>query len=192
MTSALPKKKYSPQEYLAMEREAPYKSEYYDGEIFAMAGGSRNHNLIVTNLLRKLSALLEERPCEVYASDMRVKVSQSGLYTYPDVSVMCGKVMMEEDAELDTLLNPILLVEVLSDSTEAYARGEKFAQYRRIESLREYVLISQDQAGVEQFIRQEKGKWLYVETNSLDATARLHSIEVDLPLAEVYKKVEFK
>ncbi len=133
----------SPQEYLAMERQAETKSEYYAGEVFAMAGASRKHNLIVPNLAYLLVGQLKSRSCEVYNSDMRVKVSATGLYTYPDLAVVCGKPRFDDDQE-DTLLNPTVIVEVLSKSTEAYDRGEKFAMYRALESMTDYLLIAQD------------------------------------------------
>src|SRR5437667_7846427 len=133
----------SPEEYLALERKAPVRSEYLDGDMVAMSGGSREHNLIVTNIVRELSNQLKGRPCEVYPSNMRVKVSATGLYTYPDV-VVCGKPQFE-DANVDTLTNPTLIAEVLSDSTEAYDREAKFGHYRKIDSLLEYLLVSQEQ-----------------------------------------------
>lgn len=134
--------RYTPEEYLTLERQAQCKSAYYAGEIFATAGASRWHNLIVTNVLRELSLQLKGRPCTTYPSDMRVKVSPTGLYTYPDVTVVCGEAQ-SEDHQQDTLLNPTLIVEVLSESTEAYDRGGKFAHYRKLPSLLEYVLITQ-------------------------------------------------
>jgi hypothetical protein len=129
--TAQPKPRYTPQEYLARERQAEVRSEYFAGEIFAMSGNSRGHNLIVTNAVGELRHRLRHRPCEVYPSNMRVKVEASGLYTYPDVTVVCGEPRFE-DAEVDTLLNPMVLMEVLSKSTEAYGRGKKSAHYRRL------------------------------------------------------------
>ena len=138
--SLQPKPRLTPEDYLALERSADFKSEYFDGEIFAMTGASEPHNTIVANTLSEIRQQLKKRPCKVYANDMRVKVDPTGLYTYPDVVVVCGKARLE-DAHLDTLLNPTLIVEVLSDSTEAYDRGRKFEHYRKLESLAEYVLI---------------------------------------------------
>jgi Uma2 family endonuclease len=135
------KQRLTPEEYLARERQVDTKSEFYDGELFAKAGASRSHNLIVGNVTGELRAQLRGRPCEVYPADMRVKVSETGLYAYPDVVVVCGEPRFE-DEHLDTLLNPTVIVDVLSPSTEAYDRGEKFAQYRKLASLREYVLIA--------------------------------------------------
>ncbi len=133
----------TPQDYLALERQAETKSEYYAGEVFAMAGASRKHNTIVTNLAYLLVGQLKGRSCEVYNSDMRVKVSATGLYTYPDLVVVCGKPRFDDDQE-DTLLNPTVIIEVLSKSTEAYDRSEKFAQYRALELMADYLLIAQD------------------------------------------------
>ena len=127
---------YTPDEYLALERKAEYKSEYFGGEIFAMTGASRKHNLVAGNIFAALHLQLKKRPCEIYPSDMRVKVSPTGLYTYPDVAVVCGEPMFD-DEQKDTLLNPTVLVEVLSKSTASYDRGEKFEHYRKIKSLAE-------------------------------------------------------
>ena len=125
----------SPQEYLVIEREATYKSEYFNGEMFAMAGASRRwHNLLVTNIVGEIRQQLKGRQCNIYANDMRVRIPSTGLYTYPDVIVVCGEEQFEDD-ELDTLLNPTLIIEVLSKSTAGYDKGEKFAHYRQLDSL---------------------------------------------------------
>ena len=188
--STVPKPRYTPEEYLARERSALTKSEYYRGEIFAMAGATREHNLIVGNLIRTLGNQLLDRPCEVYPSDMRVKVIGSGLYTYPDVSVICGEPRFEDD-QFDTLLNPTVLFEVLSDSTEKYDRGTKASQYRRIASLRELVLIAQDFPHVERHSRQPDGQWMLSDVFELEKSLELTSISVTLPLAEIYRGVTF-
>lgn len=182
-------KRYTPEEYLALERAAQCKSEYYAGDIFAMAGASRWHNLIVTNVLRELSLQLKGQPCTTYPSDMRVKVSPTGLYTYPDVTVVCGEAQFEDNQQ-DTLLNPTLIVEVLSDSTEAYDRGGKFAHYRKLASLMEYVLIAQTKPHIEHYVRQPDNRWLLSEADSLSDTVHLPSIDCRLALAEVYDKVD--
>jgi Uma2 family endonuclease len=179
----------TPEDYLAIERGAEYKSEYFNGEIFAMAGASRAHNTIVANTVIELGGQLKKRPCKVYVNDMRVKVSPTGLYTYPDVLVVCGKEQFD-DAHLDTLLNPTLIIEVLSDSTEAYDRGRKFEHYRHLDSLVEYVLIAQHRPHVESFRRQPDQHWLLTECSGLDGMLRLQSIDCELALAEVYAKVE--
>jgi Uma2 family endonuclease len=181
----------TPAEYLAIERTADYKSEFYAGEMFAMAGGSREHNLIAGNVLRHLGNQLEQRPCEVYPSDMRVKVSESGLYTYPDVVVACGEPQFEDD-DVDTLLNPTLIVEVLSRTTEAYDRGDKFEQYRRLPSLDEYVLIAQDQYRVERYLRQSGSEaWVFTSFSDLHSTVPFSSIGCELTVAQIYQKVKF-
>ena len=186
--SSLPKPRFTPEEYLALERPAEYRSEYFNGEIFAMAGASREHNLIAGNVSRELGNQLKGRPCETYQTDMRVRVSAMGLYTYPDVVVVCGEPQFENDS-VDTLLNPTLLVEVLSPSTEAYDRGDKFEQYRTLESLADYVLIAQDRYRVERFARQPDGQWLLSVAKSLDAEVSLASIGCRLPLADVYDRL---
>lgn len=173
--------------YLDLERRSEVRSEWLDGEVVAMTGGSREHNLIVGNLVGELRAQLKRRPCEVYPSDLRVRVP-AGLYTYPDVVVACGEPRFE-DEHRDTLLNPTLLVEVLSRSTEAYDRGEKFERYRTLDSLAEYLLVSQTRPHVEQFLRQPDGRWLLAEATGLEATIDLPSIGCRLALAEVYERV---
>ncbi|MFI5460118.1 MAG: Uma2 family endonuclease [Isosphaerales bacterium] len=189
MVSAARITRYTPQQYLALERKAEFRSEYCNGFITAMAGASREHNLIALNLGGEIRSQLKNRPCEVYASDMRVLVSPTGLYTYPDVVAVCGKPLFEDD-EFDTLLNPTLIVEVLSPSTESYDRGKKFGHYRRLESLREYVMVAQDQVRVERYTRQGE-EWLLTDLNDLDATLRLASIGCEVSLREIYAKVEF-
>lgn len=184
-----PTARMTPEEYLEAERAAETKSEYFAGEVFAMAGAGESHNLVVANLIVSLGTQLRKRPCRVYPSDLRVLVSETGLYTYPDVVVVCGEPRFL-DEKRDTLLNPTLLVEVLSDATEAYDRGKKFEHYRRIDSLQEYVLVSPTEPRVERFLRQEGGTWLFSEAAGLEATADLPSIGCALPLAEVYEKVE--
>ena len=188
--SAVPKPFLTPQEYLSRERRAETKSEYLRGEMFAMSGASREHNLIVGNVSRELGQQLRQRPCEVYQADMRVKVSPTGLYTYPDVTVVCGEPQFE-DAEVDTLLNPTVLVEVLSPSTADYDRGGKFAHYRRLASLQEYVLISQDGPLVEHYVRQDSDQWLLTEQRGLEDMLVLPSIGCRIPLAEIYLKIRF-
>jgi Uma2 family endonuclease len=187
--SSQAQKHYTPEEYLALERQAQCKSEYYAGEISAMAGASRWHNLIVTNVLRELSTQLKGRPCTTYPSDMRVKVNPTGLYSYPDVTVVCGEAQFEDNQQ-DTLLNPTLIVEVLSESTEAYDRGGKFAHYRKLASLMEYVLIAQTKPHIEHYVRQPDNRWLLAEADSLHDSIHLPSIDCHLALAEVYDKVD--
>lgn len=185
-----PRPSLSPQDYLALERQASWKSEYVDGEMVAMAGVSRNHALIVTNLSRELSTQLLRRPCEVYSSDMRVRVPASRLYTYPDVIVVCAEPRFD-DEHADTLLNPTVLIEVLSPSTEAYDRGRKFENYRTLESLREYLLVAQDGPWIDHYARQDDGRWLLTPAEGLDTVVLLPAIQCELTLAGVYVKVSF-
>ncbi len=181
----------TPAEYLAREREAEFRSEYFDGEVFAMAGTSELHNLIVPNIVAELHTQLKRRPCKVYSNDLRLKVSRSGLYTYPDVMVVCGKPRLE-DEHLDVLLNPTLIVEVLSPSTEHYDRVKKFEHYRKLDSFAEYLLVAQDRPRVEQYVKQPDGKWLYADAYHLEDVIELTSIECKLALQDVYAKVEWK
>jgi len=189
--SAVPGPFLTPQEYLARERQAETKSEYLRGEVFAMTGASREHNLIAGNVAGELRQQLRDRQCEVYQSDMRVKISPTGLYTYPDVTIVCDEPEFE-DAEVDTLLNPKVLVEVLSPSTADYDRGGKFTHYRRLPSLQEYVLISQDRPLVEHYVRQGPDEWLLTEVNSPQDTLLLPTIDCRLPLSEIYLKVRLE
>jgi Uma2 family endonuclease len=180
---------YTPEEYLALERQAEYKSEYFDGEIFAMTGASRRHNLVAGNVLASLHGQLRKRPCEIYPSDMRVKVTPTGLYTYPDVVIVCGEPIFD-DKQKDTLLNPTMLVEVLSKSTASYDRGEKFEHYRKLDSLAEYLVIAQNKYHAEHYARQIDNRWLLSESDDMQKTIHLSSIECDLALADIYDKVE--
>ena len=184
-----PKSYLTPEQYLTMERTAAYKSEYWRGEVFAMAGASPTHVLIVSNIVAALHGQLRQRPCNVYAADLRVKVQASGLYTYPDVIVVCGTLQFDDDHQ-DTLLNPTLIVEVLSESTQDYDRGGKFAQYRKIPSFAEYVLVAQDECHVEHFVKQDQGEWLLSETDRLEDTLTLSSIACTLSLHDIYEKVQ--
>ncbi len=177
------------QAYLAQERDAETKSEYYAGQVYAMSGASEAHNLIVWNVSGELRSRLKKRPCRGYPSDMRVKVSPTGLYTYPDVTVVCGKPEFD-DKRKDTLLNPTVIIEVLSESTEAYDRGKKFSHYRTLESLAEYLLIAQDAVAIDRYVRQPDGRWLLTAYRGLKAVAMIEAIDCELSLAEVYDKVE--
>lgn len=178
----------TPQEYLAIERRAEYKSEYFDGEMFAMAGVNPAHNEITLNVASEIHFQLKKRPCHVYTNDMRVKISATGIYTYPDILAFCGPPRFD-DNQKDTLLNPTVIIEVLSDSTEAYDRGKKFQHYRTLESLQEYVLIAQHECRVEQYIRQPGNQWTLKETHDLSEVIQLSSIQCQLALADIYDKV---
>jgi Uma2 family endonuclease len=187
--STLPKHYLTPEEYLELERKAERKSEYLDGAMFAMAGAGRRHALIVTNLVAELRQQLRGRSCEVYSTDLRVRVSPTGLYAYPDVVVVCGQAQFAaEDA--DTLLNPMLIVEVLSEATKNYDRGEKFRQYRMLQSLAEYVMVAQDAIHVEQYIKRQNS-WVLTETDDRGAVIRLSSVDCQLAVADLYERIEF-
>lgn len=191
--SAIPKKKYvSSEDYLALERESLEKHEYFDGEIFAMAGTSEEHAAISSNINISLGTQLKKRPCKSYQSDLRVHIPATGLYTYPDVIVVCGKPELLEDAFLDTLLNPVLIVEVLSPSTADYDKGTKFDHYRTIESLREYVLVWQDVKRVARYTKQENGSWVLRDFIGDDVEILLSSIDCKLAMEDIYDKVDFE
>lgn len=188
--SAIPKTKLTPAEYLEFERKSETKHEYFDGEVFAMSGAKRNHNKIVGNLSGLIWQHLKGKDCEFYPTDMRVFVPATGLYTYPDLVVVCGEPIFQDNV-FDTLLNPILLVEVLSETTESYDRGKKFQHYRSIESLREYVLVAQDEARIEKYVKTGDGFWLLSEAVGLNSEIEFSSIECKIALNEVYDKVNF-
>lgn len=190
--SAMPQKDQvmSEVEYLAFERASEFKHEYVDGEIFAMAGASEAHNLICTGASFVLYSQLRGRQCKVYPSDMRLKVQATGDQHYPDISVVCGEPRFADDV-FDTLLNPTVIIEVLSPSSEAYDRGKKFQSYRQLTSLREYLLISQDSPHVERYLLNENDKWELTEASGLDSSVELTSIDCVMALADVYEKVDF-
>ncbi|MBV8708278.1 MAG: Uma2 family endonuclease [Acidobacteriaceae bacterium] len=179
----------TPEEYLEQERKSEWRNEYLDGEVFPISGASRNHALITTNLVRHLSQELDERPCTVYSSNLRVRVPRTGLYTYPDVVVTCGEEQFLDEFN-DTLLNPVLIIEVLSDSTKDYDRGEKFAGYRTITSLQEYLTIAQDKIHIEQWQCQKDRRWLLSEHFDTTVSITLNSVDVELLVSEIYNRVK--
>ncbi len=179
----------TPQKYLALERQAEYKSEYYKGEVFAFAGASMQHNIISTNVLALIHSQLRGRGCIAFGSDMRITIPQTPHYAYADVVVVCGQ-PQTDDAFDDNLLNPVVIVEVLSPSTERYDRGKKFESYQRISSLLEYVLVSQEVPRVELFDRQPDDRWLYSEKSG-SGIIKLASIDCSLSLKDIYDKIEF-
>ncbi|MDE0426786.1 MAG: Uma2 family endonuclease [Candidatus Poribacteria bacterium] len=186
--STLPAPTYlTPEEYLTWERKQPFKNEYHNGQIIAMSGASRWHNRITVDTTVQLSNQLMESECEVFAGEMRVRTSPEVSYFYPDVIVVCGEPRFEDDT-FDTLLNPILVAEVLSPSTAAFDRGEKFEHYKQIASLEEYVLISQDRVRVEHYHRQGT-QWIHNTFQSLEDMLRLVSIECEVPLHAIYRRV---
>ncbi len=190
MSTQLQPRSATPEEYLAAERASETRSEYFEGKILAMTGANRAHNLVVLNVGAELRAQLRRRPCESYVEGMRIRVTGTALYTYPDVVVVCGEPQFE-DENVDTLLNPTLIVEVLSPSTERYDRGRKLEHYRKIPSLAEYVLVAQDARRIEWYTRQESGLWSYRDTQEGQQTVELASISCTLPLDEVYDRIDF-
>ncbi|MGI8742909.1 MAG: Uma2 family endonuclease [Bryobacteraceae bacterium] len=179
----------TPEEYLEAERKAEYKSEYYDGQVYAMAGPSPRHGVIVMNLGGELRAALKGRPCQVFTTDLRLQIS-TRRYAYPDVIVVCGKPKFAE-ADKNTLLNPQLIIEVLSESTEKYDRGLKFGYYRSLPSLQEYLLVSQDSKVVEHYVRGADGGWTFQATEGLGTRITLASLNIELPLDEIYYNIDF-
>lgn len=186
--AANPQPRLSWQEYLEIERAAEVKSEFIDGEMFLMAGGTSPHSLISANVIRLLGNQLAERDCYVYTADMRVRISAIEKSTYPDVSVVCGQREFSDERE-DTLLNPTVLIEVLSDSTEGYDRGKKFHDYQLLDSFKEYLLIAQQPYQVEHFIRQMDNSWLYRAYTDASAAVLFPAIDCQLRLADIYLKV---
>jgi len=177
-------------EYLQIERAAELKSEYFDGEMFRMAVSPPEHSLIGTNIAAHFSTQLKNRPCVAYNADLRMKIENTGLYTYPDLSIICGSLQFAEGTD-DTVVNPSVLVEVISDSTEAYDRGRKFAHYRQIPTLTEYLVVSQKEARIEKFSRQPTGQWILSEANGLEATMEVPSLGIAISLSEVFANVKF-
>ena len=192
MTALLKKKHISPEQYLAMERESLEKHEYFGGEIFQMAGASEEHNTIAMNTASDLHQQLKKRACKVYQSDMRLFIPKTGLYIYPDITVVCGKPEFLPDETLDTLTNPILIVEILSSSTEGYDKGAKFDNYRSLESLREYMLISQDVKKIIRYTKQADGSWVLMDFIGDKTEITLISIDCKLTADDIYDKVDFE
>lgn len=188
--STAPNQRLTQAEYLQIERAAETRSEYFGGEMFAMSGASRAHNRISANILRRIDEQLDGRPCEVFMSDMRVKVDSVGLYTYPDVVATCENPEFE-DAEVDTLLNPQVIIEVLSKSTEGYDRGKKFEHYQTLESLQEFLLVSQTAPRVERYTRQPDNQWLLWTTGDVAGSVEIKSIDCELKLVDIFAKVQF-
>ena len=190
--SAETKRRYTVEEYLALERESDERLEFWNGDIFAMSGGTLGHERVMRNAYDSLRANLEGSTCEVFASNMQIKVPSAPPYRYADGSVVCGKVEVERFNGVDLLLNPVLIYEVLSPSTEAYDRGDKFTHYKSIASLREYLLIAQHRAHITHYVRQQDGSWSYSEINGLDGTVYLPSLGITLELSNLYQNVEFE
>jgi Uma2 family endonuclease len=192
MTVPVEKRRYTIAEYLAMEEKATDRHEFHDGEILAMSGGTYSHSCIVSNLNRFLGNRLEGKPCRPLDSNMRVRIPRSAIYVYPDTSIVCGGPQFDvDDPNQTTITNPRVVIEVLSDSTERYDRGEKFRLYREITSLEEYVLVSQHEPLVETYLRQPEGAWLLNPIKGAESSLLLRSLQISIPLAEIYAGVEF-
>ncbi len=187
-----PARHYTLEEYFALELASEEKYEYWDGNVFCMSGASLAHNQIETNLVTEASLRLRERGCRVFTADMRIKVPAYPPYRYPDLSGLCGPPEVERLGGIDLLTNPALLVEVLSPSTEAFDRGDKFTYYKSIPSFAEYLLVAQHRPHVSQFVRGEGGLWTFAEFNDLGDTVNCASVPCELPLAEIYRDVVFE
>lgn len=188
--SAAPKRKLTAAEYLAIERVAEFKSEFFNGEMFAMAGASREHNTVKDNLIGELYGQLKGGPCRTCSSDQRLKVDRTGLYTYPDILIVCGKAEYDPD-DRDTLVNPQVVFEILSPTTEGYDRGKKFRHYQQLPSVREYVLVCQDRMQAERFVRQPDETWVLTVFADPASEFSLTTVPVRFPLAAAYAGVEF-
>ena len=190
LVSAILKPKLTPAEYLAHERAAEFRSEYYRGETFAMAGASKEHNRLKQNLIGELVGRLKDGPCESFSSGQRVKVSSTGLYTYPDIVIVCGQAEYDPEDE-NTLLNPVVVIEVLSPSTMNYDRGAKFRQYQQLPSVMEIVLVYQDEPVIERFVRQSDGAWSLTVLEGLAGELAFASVPARISVAEIYRRVTF-
>ncbi len=190
MTMRRSQRHYPIGEYFLAEQMSPARHEYFDGEIFVMSGGSPNHETIVLNLAAAFHAALRGSSCRAFGSNMRIR-TPSGLYTYPDASIVCGTLDVVRIQGMDTVGNPVVLVEVLSQSTVDYDRGQKFELYRSIATLRDYVLIEQSKIEVEHRYVTDSGQWTSGTTSAIDATVRLTGVDVELPLSLVYERVTF-
>ena len=189
-TPSRKKNRMTPEEYIIFEKTSDMKHEYFDGEIYAMAGATPNHNRIQHNISGILWSQRTSRPCDTFLSDQRVKIEAAENYTYPDLSIACGDVEFDSD---DCLLNPVVIIEILSKSSEAFDRGDKFTLYRAIPSLREYILVSQYRSKVERFIRGENGIWQILNPCAdIALSVKIESIDLELPLSDIYYRVEFE
>lgn len=183
-------RRYSLEDYLALELASEEKYEYFDGEVFNMSG-SPAHERIISNVLLGLRMSLRGRGCVVFPSNLRVKVPSQSPYRYPDLTALCDAPRYENIGGIDALTNPSLIIEVLSSSTEAYDRGEKFTHYKSIESFREYILIAQHRPHATHYFKESDGRWIHEEVNELDAHLRIMSLDCELNLRDVYENVEF-
>ncbi len=191
MVAKIDAKRYTLEEYLELDRNSEERLEYWYGEIFNMSGASEEHDQIVINFITRLSAKTEGRRCRTFSSNMRVKVPSLLSYRYPDVSALCGEARFEEVGGVDVLTNPSLIIEVLSNSTEAYDRGDKFTQYKSIPSFNEYLLVAQHRPHVTHLVKREDGLWTYDELNDLESSLKLAALDCVLAMSDVYQNVSF-
>lgn len=182
---------FSPQEYFALENEAECRSEYFRGELFAMAGGTPNHNRLTLDFANLLNTAFKNRSFEAFASDLRVQIDKEKHYVYPDVAVICGEIVFAENRK-DTVGNPVLIAEILSDSTKDYDRGSKFTAYRNIRTLKDYVLIAQDRVHIEHFSKENDGIWRLREYFNPEEVLILESLGISLLIREIYSRVFFR
>lgn len=189
--AANPERRYTLEEYLELDRTSEERFEFWDGEVFCMSGASQAHDRILVNCIVALSAKLDAAKCRVFSSDMRIKVPSAPPYRYADISALCGKAEFKEIGGVDALINPMLIVEVLSPSTEAYDRGDKFTHYTSIPTLREYLLVAQHRPHVTRLLRQDDGTWNHSQVNDLESSVYLNSLDCELPLSEIYLGVVF-
>lgn len=189
--AANPERRYTLEEYLELDRTSEERLEFWDGEVFCMSGGSNAHDQIIINCVVKLSARLDASSCRVFSADMRIKVPSAPPYRYGDLSVLCGEAEFEKVSGVDALVNPQLIVEVLSPSTEAYDRGDKFTHYKSIPTLREYLLVAQHRPHVTHIFKDDDGRWIYAEANDLESSVHLQALDFELPMGEIYRGVTF-
>lgn len=192
MGAIRPRKVYSLEDYFELEKSTNEKFEFWDGSVWSMSGASINHNLIVRNLNTEVDLQLRDKGCSAFPSDLRIKVPAYPPYRYPDITALCGKAVIEKIGGIDVLVNPQLIVEVLSDSTEGFDRGDKFTYYKSIESFSEYLLIAQHRPHVSQFIKHGDGFWMQLEFNDLSDVIKLKSVPCELSLKTIYRDVSFE
>ncbi|MBY0513800.1 MAG: Uma2 family endonuclease [Gemmataceae bacterium] len=196
--TAVPRKKLTAAEYLAIERDAEFKSEFFNGEMFplhgdgplGMAGANRQHNEVSENLSIEIGGRLKGSSCRGYGPDQRVKVDRTGFYTYPDYKIVCGKPLFEQTQGIDTLINPQVIVEILSDSTEKHDRGWKYLNYQRLQSMKEYVLICPDRVRIERYVRQPDETWILTIFDDPSGEFALATVPIRVPIADIYRDVE--
>lgn len=189
--ASVPVSRLTEEQYLEIERAAQFKSEFYRGEMFAMAGGTLDHGELQAQVIFECRNRFAGRDCRAFGSDVRVRAGTSGLYTYPDISIVCGRPVCVDNHK-DTITNPVVIIEVLSPTTEAYDRGKKFQLYQTIQSFIEYILISQTEMRIERFTRGENDTWTLRSYAGKDAELRIDAIDISIPLEAIYRRVEFE